>query len=168
MVIHRWFMIGVVVCVCSTVCAGCRTRKGSDSDQLSPVEVLDGDYPLDSWQNLGRRVEDVSFDDVMFAFDSSQISRTERSKIEAVARYLQRQTGCRVVLEGHCDERGSKEYNMSLGERRALATRTYLIGLNIQSSRIMTKSFGEEKPRDLRHNEAAWSANRRVEFAIYR
>ncbi len=173
MSLYRCSMVLLTVSLCTVLCAGCRTRgaqggRGGGGEGLSPVEVLEGDYPLESWQNPGRRISEVSFRDVMFGFDSSQISRSERHKIEEAALYLNRHSRCRIVLEGHCDERGSREYNMSLGERRALATRSYLIGLNIKSSRIMTKSFGEEKPVDLRHSEDAWRANRRVEFAVYR
>jgi peptidoglycan-associated lipoprotein len=110
----------------------------------------------------------VRFADVLFSFDSFQIRSSERAKLEAIAAYLKSTPRVRLVLEGHCDERGSREYNMTLGEHRGLAARAYLIGLRVDSNRILTRSYGEEKPKALAHNEQAWSLNRRVEFAVYR
>ncbi len=107
------------------------------------------------------------FAPVLFAYDSSQVSAGERAKIEAVANHLKQNSSQAVILEGHCDERGSREYNLALGERRALALRTYLIGLGIASDRTQTKSYGEENPATPNHDEAAWSRNRRGEFVLY-
>ena len=98
---------------------------------------------------------------VLFAYDSYQ-------KVEAVAKYMKSNADVKLVCEGNCDERGSNEYNMSLGEHRALAVRAYLVGLGIDGARIQTRSFGEEKPLNPGHNEAAWHENRRVEFALFR
>jgi len=106
------------------------------------------------------------FDTVKFAYDSAQVDDTERAKVEAVAEYLKANAAGMVTLEGHCDERGSNEYNMSLGERRALAVRDYLMNLGIDGARIQTKSLGEEQPKAPGHDETAWTVNRRVEFVI--
>ena len=73
-----------------------------------------------------------------------------------------------VNIDGNCDERGSNEYNLSLGEQRAQSVRTYLIATGIDAARIQTRSFGKEKPLDPGHNEAAWAKNRRGEFVIYK
>jgi peptidoglycan-associated lipoprotein len=106
---------------------------------------------------------------VLFAYDSAQIGLSERPKLEAVAAYLRKTSaGTRVVLEGHCDERGSREYNMALGERRSLAARAYLIGLGVDGSRLITRSYGEERPVDPGHDESSWRLNRRVESIAYR
>jgi len=107
------------------------------------------------------------FEPILFAYDSSQVSVGERAKIEAVASHLKQNSSNAIILEGHCDERGSREYNLALGERRALAVRTYLIGLGIASDRTQTKSYGEENPAAPGHDEAAWSRNRRGEFVLY-
>ena len=72
-----------------------------------------------------------------------------------------------MIVEGHGDERGSREYNLALGERRSLAVRDYLISLGVDPSVIQTKSFGEEMPGNMGHDEGAWRKNRRVEFAMY-
>ena len=103
---------------------------------------------------------------VLFDFDSSVIKDKQRSKIEAVAAYMKTALPNKLLIEGHCDERGTEEYNRSLGERRALAVREYLVRLGIQASRIRTISYGFDRPVDNGHNEAAWSKNRRDEFIV--
>jgi len=107
------------------------------------------------------------FPPVLFAYDSSQVSAGERTKIEAVASHLKQNPSNAVIIEGHCDERGSREYNLALGERRALAVRTYLIGLGIANDRTQTKSYGEENPAEPGHDDASLSRNRRGEFVLY-
>jgi len=114
----------------------------------------------------GGQVVDAQLSAVQFAFDSALVAETERAKAEAAASYLKANAGTFVTLEGHCDEQGSAEYNMSLGERRAQAVRAYLMNLGIDTTRIQTKSFGKEKPKDPGHDEKAWSVNRRVEFVV--
>jgi len=103
---------------------------------------------------------------VYFDFDSAAIKPTERSKIDAVAQVLKSKPNTKVQVEGHCDERGTEEYNRALGERRALAVREYLINAGISADRIFTISYGEDRPVDPGHNEAAWAKNRRAEFVL--
>ena len=104
---------------------------------------------------------------VYFDYDSSQVNESERAKCEAVSEYLKSNAAVGVIVEGHCDERGSAEYNLALGERRALAVRAYLIGLGVDGARIQTKSMGEEKPVCLEHDESCWCKNRRGEFVLF-
>ena len=123
-------------------------------------------------EGLGARPDSLTeiasqFGVVYFDFDSAQVNPGERSKIEAVANYLRSNPNIGVIVEGHCDERGSNEYNLALGERRALAVRAYLISLNIDAGRIQTKSYGEERPVALGHDEGSWSQNRRAEFKLF-
>ncbi len=101
---------------------------------------------------------------VYFAFDSSTISSEDEAVVRAHARYLSYHPNSRVVLEGHTDERGSREYNIGLGERRAQSVRRMLLAQGVSSGQIETVSFGEEQPADMRSNEEAWRLNRRVEF----
>jgi peptidoglycan-associated lipoprotein len=105
---------------------------------------------------------------VYFDFDKSTIKASEQSKIQSVANYLKSEPRAMLNVEGHCDERGTAEYNRSLGERRALAVREYLISLGTIGERINTISFGEDKPADPGHDEAAWAKNRRGEFILLR
>src|SRR5439155_8572211 len=101
---------------------------------------------------------------VHFEYDSSAIKPAERKKLEAVAEQLKSNSSAAVKVEGHCDKRGTEEYNRSLGERRALALREELIHLGIEPTRIDTISYGEDKPVAQGHDEAAWRQNRRGEF----
>jgi peptidoglycan-associated lipoprotein len=103
---------------------------------------------------------------VHFDLDSSTVKSSEKSKVEAVADYLKQHPADALKIEGYCDERGTEEYNRSLGERRALALREYLANLGGNPDRIVTVSFGEERPVDPGHNEAAWAKNRRGEFIL--
>ena len=104
---------------------------------------------------------------VYFAFDSSAINEESREVIEAHAAYLAANPELRVHLEGHCDERGTREYNLALGERRAGAVERVIRLLGVSGSRVTTVSYGEERPLAPEHNESAWRLNRRVEI-IYR
>ena len=113
------------------------------------------------------RCTDVDFAPVYFAFDASNLKDSELAKIEAVAQHLQANPTRVVMVEGNCDERGSNEYNLTLGELRAGAVRDYLLRLGIAAERVQTKSYGEEKPAVAGHGENSWSKNRRGEFAVF-
>jgi len=103
---------------------------------------------------------------VHFAYDSSRVKSEDRKKIAVVADYLKGNPQSAVRVEGNCDERGTEEYNRALGERRALAAREELIGAGVTPERVDTISYGEDKPVETGHNEAAWSKNRRGEFIL--
>jgi peptidoglycan-associated lipoprotein len=105
-------------------------------------------------------------DTVYFDFDRYNVKPSELSKVQAVADYLKGQSSNAVLVEGHCDERGTPEYNRALGERRAISIRESLTNLGIAADRIHTISYGEDKPVDPGHNEAAWAKNRRGEFIL--
>ncbi len=101
---------------------------------------------------------------VYFTFDSSAVDDENRALVEAHAAHLAANRGIKVVLEGHADERGTREYNLALGERRAQAVERMFKVLGVSADRIKTVSYGEEKPVALDHDESAWSLNRRVEI----
>jgi peptidoglycan-associated lipoprotein len=103
---------------------------------------------------------------VHFAFDSALIKASEKPLIEKVAAVLKSDANARLLIEGHCDERGTEEYNRSLGERRALALREDLASQGVDPMRIRTVSYGEDKPVALGHDENAWKQNRRGEFVL--
>lgn len=104
---------------------------------------------------------------IYFELDSSEVPDSERGAIEAHARYLSERIGASITLEGHADERGSREYNVALGERRAVAVRQLMALLGANASQIRTVSYGEERPAAVGHDESAWRLNRRVEI-VYR
>ena len=110
--------------------------------------------------------ETLKADTVHFDFDSSVLKSSEKPNVAKVADYLKANTGKAVRVEGNCDERGTEEYNRSLGERRALAVREELIRLGIDPSHIDTISYGKDKPVDPGHTESAWSQNRRDDFVV--
>jgi peptidoglycan-associated lipoprotein len=101
---------------------------------------------------------------VYFAFDQYSISSTEAPKIQAAADYMKQNPANGMIIEGNCDERGSAEYNMGLGERRALAVRDYMVKLGVPDNRMQTISYGSERPADPGHSEQSWSKNRRGEL----
>jgi len=103
---------------------------------------------------------------IYFAFDSSALAGDSKAKLETAAKYLKQNPKVKVQVEGNCDERGTTEYNLALGERRALAARRYLMSLGIDSNRISTVSYGEERPVAMGHDEAAWRQNRRDDFKV--
>lgn len=104
---------------------------------------------------------------VYFDFDRHSIKPSEQPKLEEVATYMKNNPNTQLRVEGHCDERGTEEYNRALGERRAIAAREFLIQKhNIPSGRITTVSYGEDKPADTGMNESAYARNRRDEFVI--
>ncbi len=103
---------------------------------------------------------------VHFAYDSDQIDEAARKVLAANAEVLRTYASWVVTVEGHCDERGTAEYNLALGDRRALAARTYLISLGIPAERLRTVSYGKEFPFDPGNTEASWAKNRRAHFML--
>jgi peptidoglycan-associated lipoprotein len=105
-------------------------------------------------------------EDIYFEFDQYILSDTAKQNLNKKAQWLKNFPGAKAVIEGHCDERGSAEYNLALGQKRADAAMQYLVSLGISADRISTVSFGKEKPIDTGHNEAAWAKNRRAHFVL--
>ena len=106
------------------------------------------------------------FQPVFYALDSSELDQAGQQALNANAEVLRKYATWVITIEGHCDERGTAEYNLALGERRALAAKTYLVSLGIPTERLRTVSYGKEFPFDPGHDEAAWSKNRRAHFVV--
>lgn len=109
---------------------------------------------------------DLNIQNIYFDYDKSDIRPDAREILKANAEIFNKNGNATIVVEGHCDERGTAEYNMALGERRAQETKQYLVNLGINASRIETISYGEERPLDNRSIEEAWAQNRRVQFLL--
>ena len=126
-----------------------------------PPRVDDQNNPVDtsSGRPLGRTF--------YFEFDQARLSERDLSVLAMHADYLRDFHNRRVVIEGHCDERGTREYNLALGERRAQAVQSYLASAGVRASQIETVSYGEERPEGLGHDQNAWAKNRRA-VLIYR
>jgi peptidoglycan-associated lipoprotein len=103
---------------------------------------------------------------VYFELDSSELSAEAQKTLEENAALMKRYTSWAVTIEGHCDERGTAEYNLALGERRAITARAYLVSLGVAATRVRTVSYGKEFPFDPGHDESAFSKNRRAHFVI--
>jgi peptidoglycan-associated lipoprotein len=106
------------------------------------------------------------FQPVFFALDSFEIEGPAKGALTANAEILKKYPSWVITIEGHCDERGTAEYNLALGEKRALAARTYLLSLGIPADRLRTVSYGKEFPFDPGHDESAWLKNRRAHFVV--
>lgn len=104
--------------------------------------------------------------DIYFDYDQSAIREDSRKLMNENVEWLRNNPAAKLIIEGHCDERGSSEYNLALGERRARATRDYLVAAGIAASRINTISYGKERPFVLGHDESAWRWNRRAHFTV--
>ena len=104
---------------------------------------------------------------VHFGFDRAELSEEARAVLDSNYEWLREHPGVHVLIEGHCDERGTVEYNLNLGQRRADSVREYLISKDLDAATLHTISYGEERPLDEGHNESAWTKNRRVQFLVY-
>jgi peptidoglycan-associated lipoprotein len=118
------------------------------------------------FSNYDRDPQRFATETVYFDFDKSNIKPSELPKIRAVADAMLSMPGKAVSVEGHCDERGTEEYNRALGERRALSVREQLVQFGLNPDMIPTISYGEDRPVDPGHNEGAWARNRRAEFIL--
>ena len=105
-------------------------------------------------------------DDVFFDFDSSDLGSRARETLEVNSQWLRSNPNHLLLIEGHCDERGTNEYNLALGERRAKSAMNYLVSQGVQASRITIISYGEERPACTEKNEECWSRNRRAHFLV--
>ena len=126
-------------------------------------------YPLadpSQRQNWPRDAKFFASETAHFDFDSSVVKSADKPKLAKVAEHLKANPSHAVEVDGHCDERGTEEYNRALGERRALALREELIAMGIDPSRIDTVSYGKDRPVDPGHDESAWKKNRRGEFLL--
>ena len=131
-----------------------------DDWSSNPAGTGDGEMYAD----FGTRIPGVSFEPVYFLFDQNMILRTQEDKLIQVADYLKSNAAAGVVIEGNCDERGSTEYNRALGEKRAIAAKTFLMDQGIAENRIKTISYGEERPAENGTGEDVFRLNRRDEF----
>jgi peptidoglycan-associated lipoprotein len=117
-------------------------------------------------RDIGDINKNSPFKPVFFALDSSDIDSAGQQTLNANAEILKKYPTWVITIEGHADERGTAEYNLALGERRAIAARTYLVSLGVPGDRLRTVSYGKEFPFDPGHDESAWANNRRAQFVL--
>ena len=178
----------IVMVLAATIAAGCKKKPVATPQPAPTVEappdttpppappqrveetapVPQPRLPEDAIAN--RSLDDLNRDSplkpVFFGLDSAELDDAGRGVATANADVLKKYASWAITIEGHCDERGTAEYNLALGERRALAVKTYLSSLGIPPDRMRTVSYGKEFPFDVAHTEDAWSRNRRGHFVI--
>lgn len=115
---------------------------------------------------LKREIQEFESERIYFDFDKSDLKAEAQANLKNKAEWLRTNAKFSILIEGHCDERGTNEYNLALGERRASSAKNFLISMGVSKDRISTISYGEERPADPSHNEKAWAKNRRDEFKV--
>jgi peptidoglycan-associated lipoprotein len=161
--------------------AGAAPGEGEDPNAAAnaarpPVTEQIPERDVQSIQNEGASGSDIAgsadfgeggpLADIRFELDSAQLTDAARATLEKHALWLQGQRATSVTIEGHCDERGTTEYNLALGEQRARAAREYLVGLGVDPSRLRVVSYGKERPLDMGADESAHARNRRAHFNV--
>jgi peptidoglycan-associated lipoprotein len=152
----------IVVLIILNMITGCSIfkKRGNDNYVLS-------EYPLDSFKEVENSNNKLIIKDVNFDYNSSEIKNEFKIDLDAIIVWLKSNNVIiHILIEGYCDERGTNEYNLVLGDQRALSIRAYFINNGISSERVQTISYGEEKPIDLNSNEIAWKKNRRSHFLV--
>lgn len=161
----------MVLCVAAAALSGCSTRRDdADGDEaLLPVEDSDGGGGSLGQYQQGKTPPSGKggpLGDIQFGYDASDLNEQAMATLRSNADYLQDHSGVRVEIEGHCDERGTIEYNLALGAKRARSARDYLVALGVSADRLTTISYGEELPLCNDHSEGCWQENRRVHFVV--
>jgi len=164
----RMKAVVVTFAVLSLFAAGCSGKKkpgpGDAGSDLSDQKLPEGSS-LDAYQKGLRPPGDSGpLKDIHFAFDSYELDESARQTLRDSADWLKDNGSVRIEIEGHCDERGTVEYNLALGAKRAKAAKDYLVSLGIPSDRMSTISYGEELPLCSEHTESCWAENRRCHF----
>ncbi|MBU0478245.1 OmpA family protein [bacterium] len=175
----KFSLVMSVALLLSLYLGGCSTFKKFTSDKEYEDNIKQAQMAAIKGENipLEKPVKDtifvepsakekVIFSDILFDYDSYRLGKDAISTLEKVATWLKKHRNIRLMIEGHCDERGSRKYNLILGEQRALSVRRYLTGLGISPSRLYTITYGEDKPVDTGHDEKAWAKNRRSHLLI--
>lgn len=176
---RKSFLLFFSLFVLIVVSSGCRKRGTAKSEVIPSITNVvneqtegTGDEALDSAEILhegsargkvfAEEVMHINLEDVRFEYDSYSLNDKAREILAKNVEALKSNSKLIVQIEGHCDERGTVEYNLALGQKRATAVRNYLVTAGIESGRIFTISYGKEKPVDDSHDEEAWSKNRRA------
>lgn len=167
-----WLPLAVSVALVISACSGSgKTRSDADavtqtnaaySDNIAPVPTpTQDDESFDASMQAERN---LTTNLIYFDFDEVTIKQQYMTVVDAYAAYLNATPTARIRLEGHADERGTREYNMGLGERRAIAVESALLSKGVSPAQLSVISYGEERPVDVGHNEQGWALNRRVQL----
>lgn len=161
--------MAVVVGVASLALSACSKKtapppQGMDTGSSTTTTQTGSNTPGTNTDTGSTDIRPSEIQDIFFDYDASSLRSDARRVLDGNAAVLKAEGGSMVTIEGHCDERGTVEYNLALGERRAREAKTYLVNLGVSDSQMRTISYGEERPFDPGHSESSWSQNRRVHF----
>jgi peptidoglycan-associated lipoprotein len=162
-------MTGLVLAACSSkptqeTVSEPTPAAPTQSQPVADENAYGSGYSIEELGSMGIEGDPLNYRTIYFEYDSSEIAQRSRVILDAHARSLSGQSGVQVVLEGHADERGTREYNLALGERRGQVAERLMQAVGIGGNSAQTVSYGEERPVALEHNESAWALNRRVEI----
>jgi peptidoglycan-associated lipoprotein len=173
----NFFVVATVILALSL--SGCAKKQVAGPTEMQPAateqqikkapeKITEEKVAKVETKEIPSKVEEISgmFEDIHFDFDKYDIREDARPVLKKVSDYLIKNATQGILIEGHCDERGTSEYNLGLGDRRAKATRDYFVSLGVPSSRIEMISYGKEKPLCNEHTEECWAKNRRSHFII--
>jgi peptidoglycan-associated lipoprotein len=141
-------------------------QQAMEEQRLEEERLAAEQKKLQAEQEAMAAKDEFANEDIHFDFDSAVIIGSAQNILQGKAQYLTNNPNVMAVIEGHCDERGTEAYNLSLGERRAEAVKNFLINLGVDSGRLNTISYGEERPVDAARTEAAWAKNRRAHLYV--
>ncbi|NDE14741.1 peptidoglycan-associated lipoprotein Pal [bacterium] len=161
MLFKKAISVAAVVAAVGFAAVGCTDDKKKTSEAVSGGGSGEPASPTES-----KTVGGVTVSPVYFSFDDYTVNASSQTQLTKMAEQMKANKGTVIQVEGHCDERGSIEYNLALGERRAQAVKNYLTNLGVEPARLSTISYGEERPASEGHDEAAWQKNRRAEFNV--
>jgi peptidoglycan-associated lipoprotein len=165
-----FFML--IACTLIIFAAGCVKKQVKPDEQQKAAHkksevVSEPIYPVESAERIPPSEKSlIDFKDVLFDYDKYDIRTDGRAVLDSITPLLNKNKELKVLIEGHCDERGTNEYNLALGEKRASAAKDYLISKGLSPDRLSTISYGEEKPVCLEQNENCWQHNRRAHFVV--
>jgi peptidoglycan-associated lipoprotein len=164
-------LMTVAALMATLMVAGCGGKKAmnepttpTETETKAPPVVEETKPPVEQPKPVD--MSPISLNDVFFDFDQYALTSEAKGTLGADANELKRVMDATILIEGHCDERGTKAYNLALGDKRANAAKDYLVAMGVAPARISTVSYGKERPFDPGHNEAAWAKNRRAHFVV--
>ncbi len=181
---QTWFLLIVMGMIFSLIAAGCAKKVETAKQTVSPPEERVAPPPPPPAEEpkkeekpavkeaevappeAPRPAPPVLLEEIHFDFDKATIRPDAKAILEKHAKWLQANPQTKIQIEGHCDERGTNEYNLALGERRAQATKRFLVAMGIEAKRLSTISYGEERPLCTEHEESCYAKNRRAHFVI--
>ena len=167
----KGFYVILITILAGVIISGCAKKavtkaEGETAAKPTVEEKAPAPAPKEEPMPAAEEKKMLELKDAFFDFDKSNIREDAKAPLQNNGEFLRANKNTKIAIEGHCDERGTNEYNLALGQRRADSAKRYLINLGINASRISTISYGEEKPQCKEQNEGCWQKNRRAHFIV--